>query len=481
MDAVVGVALLLVFLALSGLMVTGRLPALLALPLMALAMGVVAGYPYFLAKAPPEVGPHWFALTSTVDHLFQTIVKQGVPRLAGAIFPVMLGGVFGKLLEGSGVAKSVVRRVAELAGDRVFGLAVALTLTVAFLFTSLGGLGAVIMVASIVFPVLLSVGVPPLTTGCIFLMGFSMGGVFNLVNWALYTKVLGMSTEAVARFAVPFGLVYLVVVLVFLVVELRRARLAVPGASVAKAAGAVAALVAAGYAVVRHGGASLGLGAALRTPFVVAVLLLCLVPRRGREPGLPAMLAPLVPLGLVMFLGWDVTAAFVAGVLYLLLKAPGEDRDRQLSKAFIEGVEGVTPAVCLMMGIGMLLVAAFHESVSQVVAPAVTALVPGSPLGFVAFFGVLAPLALYRGPLNIWGMGFGLAGILHQAAVLSPPRIMVAFLSAGQIQGVCDPTNTHNVWIAGQLRVDLNDILKLTLPYIWTLAVLGLVLGTYVV
>jgi len=45
------------------------------------------------------------------------------------------------------------------------------------------------------------------------------------------------------------------------------------------------------------------------------------------------------------------------------------------------------------------------------------------------------------------------------------------------MQGVCDPTNTHNAWLAGFLRVRVLDLTRTTLPWVWLLTLLGLVAG----
>ncbi|MGB9663759.1 MAG: citrate transporter, partial [Ignavibacteria bacterium] len=92
----------------------------------------------------------------------------------------------------------------------------------------------------------------------------------------------------------------------------------------------------------------------------------------------------------------------------------------------------------------------------------------------VITFTLLAPFALYRGPLNVWGMGYGLAGILL-ASGMNPGAIMGLLLGVGQIQGVSDPTNTQNVWLANELKIDVQKILWNTLPYTWVVAFLGLI------
>ncbi|MCW3053545.1 MAG: H+/gluconate symporter family protein, partial [Chthonomonadales bacterium] len=97
--------------------------------------------------------------------------------------------------------------------------------------------------------------------------------------------------------------------------------------------------------------------------------------------------------------------------------------------------------------------------------PLLMAVAPHSPWTYVLFFGLLSPLALYRGPFNLYGLGAGIGGIL--TTLLAPTLVMGALMCTGMVQGVCDPTNTMNVWVAGFTRTDVNDILKSTLPYVF--------------
>jgi len=137
----------------------------------------------------------------------------------------------------------------------------------------------------------------------------------------------------------------------------------------------------------------------------------------------------------------------------------------------------VAPAVVLMIGIGILVEAVMHPTVQAQVKPALNAILPSTPLTYVIVFSLLAPLALYRGPLNLWGMGAGLAAMMAATPGLGAAAVMAALLSVGQIQGVCDPTNTHNVWIANYTGTDVQRILRRTIVYVWPTAVAGLVLG----
>ena len=183
---------------------------------------------------------------------------------------------------------------------------------------------------------------------------------------------------------------------------------------------------------------------------------------------------------------FPILAAMLVGVVYGVLTTLRRDRSaiQLLSRATFEGIGNVAPAVALMMGIGMVLNAIMGPAggepaqwpVIAAIKPVILQLTPQSPIAIVAVFGLLAPLALYRGPLNLWGMGAGIAGAMLGVGALPAASVMVVFFSVGLVQGICDPTNTHNVWVANYVDVDVQAILKKTLPYVWIAAVVGLAL-----
>jgi hypothetical protein len=145
----------------------------------------------------------------------------------------------------------------------------------------------------------------------------------------------------------------------------------------------------------------------------------------------------------------------------------------------------------LMVGIGILIRAVLGPAgwseahggaewpVLAAIGPIFSTIVPSGPVGYVLVFGLAAPLALYRGPLNVWGLGYGIAALLLAGGNLSGAAVMAMLLTVGQIQGICDPTNTHNVWLANELRVDVQTLLWRTLPYIWLMVFVGLIIAAF--
>jgi hypothetical protein len=117
------------------------------------------------------------------------------------------------------------------------------------------------------------------------------------------------------------------------------------------------------------------------------------------------------------------------------------------------------------MGIGMLLVATGLPPVKAALAPIVSALAPRSWFGYVVLFGLFSPLALYRGPLNPFGVGIAVYTVLAGLGAMPAVTLVAAVMAVVQVQNVCDPTNTANVWVANFTGVAVDEITKLTLPF----------------
>lgn len=415
------VLLLVVFALFATLMFLRRLPALLALPAMAAAMALVVREPL----------GSWLSV----------VMADGAVRLAPAYVAVCAGAMLGRVMMATGIAEDVIRRAAEFGGDRPMVVATALMAVTAVLFTSLTGLGAIIMVGSLVLPIMMSLGVPRRLTAVLFLLAFATGFIFNIALWRLYRELLNLAPTAplpveIVRFAVALAVIMAVVV--------------------------------GGYAA----------WAARRTP----ELRQWSAPAHpARKPGVPvaAFLTPLVPLILYVGFGWREVPAFLAGALYGILLTRPRAIVQTLMSAMIRGVEDAAPAALLLVGIGMLLNALTLPAVRDALSPIVAGLPVQSPVAYVIFFTALSPLALYRGPLNVYGVGAGIYSLMLATGVLPAYALLAALMSIVQVQNVCDPTNTHNVWVATYAGVGVEDVTRATLPAMMLVCLGGLVVGAW--
>lgn len=645
-----------IFAAGAALMFTRALPALITLPLMSVAIVCIAAV---------------IMGNITLVDILGGVGQEGAFRLHDAMIIAFFGGVLSFMMQKSGVAQSLIKNGAELVGDKPLQVSIFVMALVAMLFTSIGGLGAVIMVSMVVLPVLSTLGVPPIVCGGILLVGISLGGLLNPGNWVLYTSVLKLDVADVRNFAlVTVGLLGITGV-TFIAVELYRARvirtlrevatpiilasiigLGLAGGIVSSgnpfakeiassAADAAAAATdrpatteadafaepeapaaagaddatttatAAAAADARNAGEAPGedglmaMIGAIQSVLMNALRVICVVGffailgiaiadilkrvRHWRHQEVTiqwyAYLIPVVPIvPLILFNWFPMIGAFLIGVTFAFIVTARPGSISMLIQSMIQGSSAVMPAVLLMVGIGMLLKAVsgpetwqnrsdYHimaeiqnhyrdasftnailmendaeaarllDEVTQrnggvrtlmartgstvgvalrardfdkvrevllqdpyiaaaasegrelgvagevvtyrgtwpvrsAIEPFIRLILPSSGWGYALMFGLLAPLALYRGPLNVWGLGGGLMAIFL-AAGLPPEAIMAMFITVGMIQGICDPTNTLNVWLANELRVDVAQLMWRTLPYVWVMVFAGLSLAAF--
>jgi hypothetical protein len=127
----------------------------------------------------------------------------------------------------------------------------------------------------------------------------------------------------------------------------------------------------------------------------------------------------------------------------------------------------------LFISIGILLAAVKLPGAVDALEPLVKAVSPQNPMLFVLVFAVLVPLCLYRGPLNVYGLGAGIAGVLIAAGVYPAVVVLGLTTSYNQVFGVADPTSTQTVWAAQYAGVTPQQVMARTLPYVWLVALGG--------
>ena len=415
MSAALGV--LAVFALFALLMYRRIMPAILAVPLMAVGMALVAGVPF------AQVGD---------------IVSGGAIALAPVYVTVIFGALLARVTLDTGIARALVNLAAEYGGEAPLTLALILCAVVALLFTSLSGLGAVIMVGSIALPIMMTTGVPRVVAATLFLMAFALGFIFNITNWTFYTRLFGVVPQQMTHYAILLATIDALALVIYAVVSFARER---------------------DYATWAVRGDD-----EPASPHVPAI----------------ALLTPLLPLVLYFALHLDPILAFAFSAIFGALVTRGSRTIETLIASAIRGVEDVAPAVLLFIGIGMLLTATKTPQFTAALAPLVHGWA-NNPYAYVAVFGLASPLVLYRGPLNPFGVGIAVFTVLLATHALPPVVLVAAVMAVVQVQNVCDPTNTANVWVANFTGTPIVTITRRTLPYqvaVATLASIAVVVAT---
>lgn len=198
--------------------------------------------------------------------------------------------------------------------------------------------------------------------------------------------------------------------------------------------------------------------------------------RRERLGDAPwyALLTPAVPLVLALGLDVAIIPSLLAGVVYALVTTTRpREMNKRLLRTLYGGFEVAAPPIALFIAIGILLAAVKLPGAIDALEPLVKAVSPQNPVLFVLVFTLLVPLCLYRGPLNVYGLGAGIAGVLIAAGIYPAVAVLGLAASYNQVFGVSDPTSTQTVWSAQYAGVGPQQVMVRTLPYVWAVALGG--------
>lgn len=420
MSTVQVVLILAVFFGAIALMMAKKLPAILALPLIGILVAAIAGVPF---------------LTSTAEDgqtICGYVIGAGSAKLASTMIVTMFGAVFAKLIEKQGIAETIIRKAAELAGDKPLAMAFALTAAIIVIFIGMSGAGPVIMVCTIAVPLLLAAGIAPVVASSLILLGLTVGLMLNVSQYQMFIDTLGMTQEQVKS----MGLILAAIGIVFTI----------------------------GYILVK----------VKRTP-VRSSWAMPATQNKKKSVNAVALFTPILPFILVFVCKIDALTSLIIAILFTVLITTPRKAVNVLSACFIEGIKDVAAVIGLMIGIGILLNGVTAVATTALIQPLVTAIIPKTAVGYVLLFAILSPLALYRGPLNMYGLGSGLATIMLAAGSMNPYAVGMALRCNTFVQCASDPTNTQNVICADFAHVDVNDILKSTLPFTMLMCFAGLV------
>ncbi|NUV35380.1 MULTISPECIES: TRAP transporter large permease subunit [unclassified Streptomyces] len=417
-----GVVILLVMAAGVAAMLTRKLPTAFALVVLGVVIAFVAGAP----------------LTGE-NSVLDTVLQEGAPALAATMIAILLGSWLGRLLDETGIAGTLVRKIVEFGGDRPVVVALGVLAVSTLVGTVTGSAPAAMLAGIIGIPAMIAVGIPKVTAAGTILMGIAAGMPFELPIWQFFSTALELPVPTVRGFMLKLFPFALAAAVLFVLVETRRRG-------------------------VEH---AWSLKPASAKP----------ASRRQQLGDAPwyALLTPVVPLVLALGLEVAILPSMLAGVLFALVTTTRpRDMNKRLLRTLYGSFEVAAAPIVLFVAIGILLAAVKLPGAVESLEPLVKAVSPQKPVLFVLVFTLLVPLCLYRGPLNVYGLGAGIAGVLIAAGIYPAVAVLGLATSYNQVFGVADPTSTQTVWSAQYAGTTPQQVMLRTLPYVWAVALGGL-------
>lgn len=366
------------------------------------------------------------------------VFEKSVENYGATIAIIVFGAWFGRVLVDTGIAGFIIKKTVELAGDKPLMTAILLNVVCALIFCSAFGVGSVMAIGMIVLPIMFSLGIDKKTAIGAYMLAVASGMYMNIAYVSQFFAVFPniKYDDNYIHFAVVATIISVVIMIIFIVFNVMK-----QGKSRAFAAAAAP---------------------------------------ESKELPFYCVIVPFIPIIMVSFFKWQPVPSFLLGIfLGLLFTRNMTSYTKAVEKVQKTLYDGVADSGLL---IGMLYGVNIFQAAAKQVAPILQNLlggvIPQSPVVLLIVFCVIAPLALFRGPLMIWGSGIALASILQAMGIFTEPYLFMLFLvpPVAIVASSC-PTQSWTMWALSYAKLEPKTYIKTNLPWGWLALIAVEVLG----
>ena len=372
------------------------------------------------------------------------IMQTAPSNIGGNVVLIFIGSWLGQVLLKTGIASTIIRKTVELGGDKPLFVAILLSVLTTLIFCSAYGAGAVIGIGVIVLPILLSLGVPKAVATASYLMSVGAGMYTNAVIFSEKQAVLLLNEtnpEYTYQVYKQVGMVatgvQLVIIILMLVTMLGKKKKNVH-AWAAPAGDAEAA---------------------------------------SKDAPLYALLAPFLPVILIIFFKWNSLPAFLAAIFYALFTCGYAKSFNNLgdtiNRTLYDGIMDAAPLIGFLFFQGIFTAAANCDAVFF--KETLGAIIPTSTLLLTIVFAIGTPLGLFRGPLSVFGVGPVTFAVINSLGVFEIPFLFAVFQFTGIATTISScVTQSWNIWAINYTKVSTKDFMLTAFPWCWVANIINL-------
>lgn len=375
----------------------------------------------------------WVPMETVVTDVFQ----KSVANYGATIAIIVFGAWFGKIIVDTGIAGSIIKKVVELAGDKALLTTILLVVVCTAIFTSAFGVGSVMAIGMIVLPIMFSMGIQKNVALAAYMFSVAGGMYLNIAYVSQFYVFFGDGLYNDARY-VPFALVatgvHLLMAIIFVLFHHFRG------------------------ATRRHAWAAKVSDPTRTVPAYTYVV-------------------PFIPIVMVAVFKWQPVLSFLLGIFFGLLLTGNMTSYRRvvdvMQKTLHDGVSDSGLLIGMLYGVNIFQAAA--TQVAPILSSLFGGIIPSNMLALVIAFAILAPLALFRGPLMIFGSGAATVAILTSMGIFSNWFLLGLFLipPVAIVANTC-PTQSWGMWGLSYAKVEPKTYIKTGLPWSWIIAAINL-------
>ena len=373
-----------------------------------------------------------------LDIVVNDVFEKSVESYGGTIAIIVFGAWFGRVLVDTGIAGYIIKKTVELAGDKPLLTALLLNIVCALIFCSAFGVGSVMAIGMIVLPIMFSLGIDKKTAVGSYMLAVASGMYLNIAYVSQFFAVFpniqyDAKYRSFAILATVISVAVMIIYIVFNYMRQRRSRAFAAAPSVDAA----------------------------QLPWYCVIV-------------------PFVPIVMVSFFAWQPVPSFLLGILLGLVFTRNMTSYSQavekVQKTLYDGVADSGLLIGMLYGVNIFQAAA--KQVAPILQNLLGGVIPTSPVVLLIAFCILSPIALFRGPLMIWGSGIALASILQAMGVFTEPYLFMLFLvpPVAIVASAC-PTQSWTMWALSYAKLEPKTYIMTNLPWGWLACVLIQIVG----
>lgn len=376
----------------------------------------------------------------------QKIFAEPALNYGSTIIYIVFGSWFGRVLVESGIAPAISSQTNKVGKKKPLIAAILVVFVTSFIFVSAYGVGSVIAIGVILLPILLSLGIPRDIALTTFVLSI---GAPMYINVVLFNQIKAFFPKAEygGQYLV-FGwaamAVQIVAVIIFLVLNRKKIQQ-------------------------KNAEKNLEIIGATDSKIVSTKI-----------PKI-AFVVPIIPVAMNMLFKWDAVPALVFATL-LAIALTGNMKSYKGFVNFLN--ETISKAISDISGLIMFLMSlVMFSGAAQLNAshfePIFNIILPHSHLILALALGILAPLALFRGPLHVWGAGAATAAVLSGTGLFNDAFLLPLLYVPTLLAVSTDITQSWNVWGLDYMKVQSKDLLKHGVPVMWAVSIINELLVFY--
>ena len=374
-------------------------------------------------------------INTTVNQL----ISAPALKYGSTIMVIIFGSWFGRVLVDTGIASDISRQAVKVSYRHPVLAAILVCLITAFIFTSAYGVGAVIAIAVILLPILTSLGLKKNVAVTAFVMAIGAPMYVNIVivkQIQLFFPKVVYGPKYLAYAFAAMG-IQLIVVILFILLHAKNI----------------------------HKNDH---------------------PAENKQSDAPKInkltyILPILPVLMNILFKWEPVPGLMLAIILALLLTGKLNHGYKKMLAFVNDTIQKSISDIATLIIMLLFLAMFSAVAVKVTAnfnDILTAIVPTNPWVLAIAFGILSPLALFRGPLMVWGAGSATAAVLAATGFFNQyfAFAMIIVPSVSMAVSTCI-TQSWNLWVVQDQKLPVKTFLKTGVPFGWITCILNCLLA----